>query len=379
VLEIYRAVWEETRHRMTAVRLAAAPAAETSSVSWNKSLRDKWRELLRSGALPTRWTRRPSSSIFLEKDIQPPIAFVIAQRLVLRHWLLLFDEIQLLDVSSATLLADVLSWFWRMGGVVVGSSNKVPDDLYKNGGQRERLEPFVEALKARCPVIIMRSEQDWREVRAAAGKSSSWFVYGQEKEFERKLKAFSDKEQVSGPRDLAVFGRSLHIPWSTDTACKFSFSQLCDESLGPADYLTLASTFPTIAITSIPILKLSAKNQARRFISLIDALYECRCRVVCLAETQPAELFFPDDSSTTANSKVERSHDIDVMMAEAVAETQDVYRPNVSAYDAPNMAEAPKAPASSLALDTLSIFSGKVLMSLFTSVGINSADPCRKG
>ena len=116
----------------------------------------------------------------------PSIAYVVAQRLILRHWLLVFDEIQLLDVSSATLIADVLSWFWRMGGVIVGSSNKVPDDLYKNGVQRERLEPFVEALKTRCPVVLMRSERDWRAVRGTRGERS-WYTFAQRREFENAV------------------------------------------------------------------------------------------------------------------------------------------------------------------------------------------------
>lgn len=136
-------------------------------------------------------------------------------------------------------------------------------------------------------------------------------------------------------------------------------THLSIQSLGPADYITLASTFRTVAITSIPILRMSAKNQARRFISLIDALYEARCRIVCLAEAKPEQLFFPDAPSATEEEAYHEQQSSDVMMAEAVAETQDVYRPNVSSYDAPNMAEAPKAPSSPLALDKLSIFSGE--------------------
>ena len=123
--------------------------------------------------------------------------------------------------------------------------------------------------------------------------------------------------------------------------------------MGPADYLTIASAFHTVVITSIPVLKLSSKNQARRFISLIDALYEARCRIVCLAEAEPDALFFPDAVSSTSPA------DIDVLLAEAIGETRDVYRPNVSSYDAPNMAEAPAAPRHALALEALSMFSGK--------------------
>jgi len=140
------------------------------------------------------------------------------------------------------------------------------------------------------------------------------------------------------------------VPWSSGGVGQFTFCELCDESLGPADYLTLAARFHTIGISNIPILRLADKNQARRFISLIDALYEARCRVVCLAETKPEELFFPDAPP---------DENLDVMLAESVSETRDGYRPNVSAYDSPAMSRNFDAPAKAVALDTLSIFSGQ--------------------
>ncbi|KAI0690281.1 AFG1-like ATPase-domain-containing protein [Cerioporus squamosus] len=362
VLEIYRAVWEETRRRMAAMHASSAPAQDTvddsGQKSWNKVIREQWRQLLKSGSLPIRWRRTPHASSFslTRSPVEPSIAYVVAQRLILRHWLLVFDEIQLLDVSSATLLADVLSWFWRMGGIIVGSSNKVPDDLYKNGVQRERLEPFVEALKARCPVILMHSERDWRAVRGSGGKRS-WYSFARRQEFEATLAEIKRGAQSSSD-DIVVFGRAIRVPWSANGTCEFTFAQLCDESLGPADYITLASRYHTFIITSIPVLRLSAKNQARRFISLIDALYEARCRIICLAEAEPEQLFFPDAPSISAAAAGGPREDVDVMMAEAVAETQDVYRPNVSSYDAPNMAQE-RVPTQRLALDTLSIFSGK--------------------
>ena len=160
----------------------------TEPPTWNRALRDRWRELVSSGSLPMKWARNTNMTFSTyASSTDQTIAFTVAQRLILRHWLLVFDEIQLLDVSSATLLADVLSWFWRMGGVIVGTSNKVPDDLYRNGVQRERLEPFVEAMKVRCPVVVMRTQQDWREVRASSGSSRTWYTHEQQMAFERKL------------------------------------------------------------------------------------------------------------------------------------------------------------------------------------------------
>ena len=143
VLEIYRGVWEETQVRMASIHRDNEKSISPSQSPWTRSVRDHWRDLLTSRSLPARWIRQVDASFRLSSHpSEPTIAFVVAQRLLLRNWLLVFDEVQLLDVSSATLLADVLSWFWRMGGIIVGTSNKVPDDLYKNGVQRERLEPF---------------------------------------------------------------------------------------------------------------------------------------------------------------------------------------------------------------------------------------------
>ncbi|KAI0084879.1 AFG1-like ATPase-domain-containing protein [Irpex rosettiformis] len=365
VLELYRGVWEETQHRMRSLASSdeshiTAPAPQP----WTKSVREQWRTLVSTGSLPIKWTHRMDPHFRTSSySTQPTIAFVVARRLLLRHWLLVFDEIQLLDVSSATLLADVLSWYWRMGGVIVGTSNKVPDDLYKNGVQRDRLEPFVEALKVRCPVVSLSTEVDWREFRASQSTDSrkTWYIVGDEEAFIRSINDAVGSDAPS-PQTLLVFGRRLYVPWSTQDACKFSFQELCEESLGPADYLTITSIFRTVIITSIPVLRLSSKNQARRFISLIDALYEARCRLICQAESDPQHLFFPDAIEEEAKQNV--ADNIDVLLAESVGETRDVYRPNVSSYDAPKMNEAPSdvaqaMPNTAIALETLSIFSGK--------------------
>lgn len=185
VLELYRAVWEETK-----IRMASGHTIEElpNARPWSRAIRAHWKKLLSNGSLPKKWARTPGNN-FTSHSTSPQhtIAFAVARRLILRHWLLVFDEIQLLDVSSATLLADVLSWFWRMGGVVIGTSNKIPDDLYMNGVQRERLEPFVEALKVRCPVYVMRSEHDWREIKAGDGLGNTWYMQSQETAFKAKL------------------------------------------------------------------------------------------------------------------------------------------------------------------------------------------------
>jgi peroxisome-assembly ATPase len=255
VLEIYRSVWEETQRRMQAhYASSSTPSAhammEDNSQGrgpWNRSIRDHWRDLVGKSGLPSKWMR---SAPFLNPGYSDPtIAFTVAKRLVLRHWLLVFDEIQLLDVSSAGLLSDVLSWYWRMGGVIVGTSNKVPDDLYKNGVQRERLEPFVEALKARCPLHELDVKRDWREemgkLELGIGRGT-WFTEDQGEDFGQYLQVLT-KAQPGGAsrvslrisptdasadasyRELNVFGRILRVPWAHSTIAKFKFTELCEE------------------------------------------------------------------------------------------------------------------------------------------------------
>jgi protein AFG1 len=371
-LEVYRAVWLETQRRMATVR---APLTPPLRVPWTRAAREHWRALVRSGgaSVSHAWARSSTAGAGGGGG-ELPIALAVARRLVLRHWLLMVDELQLLDVSSATLLADVLSYFWRLGGVLVGTSNRVPEDLYRNGVQRERLGAFVRALEARCPVLEMRGAQDWRVVRAEEkiGGEGTWFVVGQERQFGDALRDMADVSDGEHtvlmsravcskrcidprPQTLNVFGRALAVPWSANGACKFTFKELCDESLGPADYLTIASTYAIVAVAAIPVLRMSDKDQARRFISLVDALYEARCRVLCLADAPLAKLFFPDATRFSRD-------DVDVMMAESVSETQDVYRLNVASYDAPDMDEALAAPAAALVLEELSIFSGECMV-----------------
>ncbi|KAH6913882.1 AFG1-like ATPase-domain-containing protein [Coprinopsis sp. MPI-PUGE-AT-0042] len=371
VLEIYRSVWEETQRRMQAHYASSGSPLSLNGMEdnsqgrgpWNRSIRDHWRNLVGKSGLPSKWIR---SGPFLNPGYtDPTIAFTVAKRLVLHHWLLVFDEIQLLDVSSAGLLSDVLSWYWRMGGVIVGTSNKVPDDLYKNGVQRERLEPFVEALKARCPLYELDVKRDWRE---EMGKlefglgCKTWFTQEQRDAFTQYLQVLT-KTQPGGEgyRELRVFGRILRVPWAHGTIAKFKFSELCEESLGAADYLTLASTFSQVIVTDIPVLPLSSKNQARRFISLIDALYESRCKLVCLAAAPLESIFFPDSPHSG-----QALHD--ALFAESVTESQEYYRPNVSYYDAPEMqteiaqavdGEKKDSKKGALQLEELSIFSGK--------------------
>ncbi|KIJ49377.1 hypothetical protein M422DRAFT_160910 [Sphaerobolus stellatus SS14] len=346
VLEIYRGVWEETKRRQ---RFSMSDTTSFPQDTWNRKIRDRWNSFFRSGKFS--WSQLGGPDLIGALP-WPSISYCIAQRLLFRHWLLVFDEIQLLDVSSAGLLSDVLSWYWRLGGVVIGSSNKVPDELYRNGVQRERLEPFVEALKLRCPVHNMQGTLDYREIKAADRIGRTWFMKDQEKQFGETVTELLGRTEDT--ETLKVFGRILQVKTISNIACKFTFNELCNETLGPADYISIASRYTIVVLTGIPVIRTETKNQGRRLISLIDALYESRCRLIALSEADLDNLFFPE----SADDRYDHSNE-DLMMAESVSEMKEAYRPNIVSYDATPAIESTIYSPKSLEVASLSIFSGE--------------------
>ncbi|KAK4699334.1 hypothetical protein P7C70_g6928, partial [Phenoliferia sp. Uapishka_3] len=245
----------------------------------------------------------------------------IARDLIKEHgWLLAFDEVQLVDIAGAGLINRVLSWYWRLGGVVIGTSNRVPEDLYNAGVQRDSVNAFLLALSSRSPVIEIASPLDYRREQRGVSLSPStssdvagdfgteeawkrwgsrakgWFVKGEEKEFEEGVEWIVGKgaESKGAKRVLKVYGRDLVVPWTLDGVARFTFKDVCESALGPADYITIASNFHTVIITDVPVLKLTAKNEARRLITLLDSLYESKTRLLVSAEVGVDNLFFPD-------------------------------------------------------------------------------------
>ncbi|CAO1615421.1 unnamed protein product [Sympodiomycopsis kandeliae] len=235
---------------------------------------------------------------------------------------MLFDEVQLVDVASAGLLKRTLEAYWMLGGVVVGSSNRLPEDLYNNGVQQSQLIQFFEALRTRCPVHEMKGQRDfrrkpgglefWSSVDSHSSPSSvghtTYFVKGQENAFEAKLKSLiQDREPT--PTTLKVYNRPVRIPlaWPPidvkPSIAIFTFAELCDSPLGPADYLTIVSHFEEIVIRDVPQLLLANKNQARRWITFIDAAYESSSRLLILAASKPDDLFFPEARNDRRPSK----------------------------------------------------------------------------
>lgn len=351
LLTLYRIIWLEAEKRRTALRAGAAPtplATSDKELEWGQHASSGprrrtvmpergtgtvWKRGGEHGLRPdgkgTGWRRVLQGMPFFRPDAlsdsdgaremteneklaelttanlagasNTTLPLHAASQLFLNYGpVMLFDEVQLVDVASAGLLKRTLEAYWMLGGVVVGSSNRLPEDLYNNGVQQSQLVQFFEALRNRCPVHELKGERDFRrrpggvEFWSALGSSSrlaqpdatsseteptaspgqtigntTYYVAGQENAFEAKLKSLiQDREPTLAT--LKVYNRPVRVPlaWKPTpdkpSVAIFTFAELCDSPLGPADYLTIVSHFEEIIIRDVPQLLLQNKNQARR-------------------------------------------------------------------------------------------------------------------
>ncbi|KOS20196.1 putative ATPase N2B [Escovopsis weberi] len=345
----------------------------------------------------------------------------MARKLVTESPILFLDEFQLPDRAAAKILSHLFIAFFQLGGVLVASSNRMPEELEKATGvsygtptprgfvgkmmlglgagprsQPSDFASFLDVLKARCDFWHMEDTRDWRRSEDAAPSPTTNTGTGTEK-------AVSSPDDADGPQaspdaghdgdskkphhyhlfetggddddeephrrviqavfsgagsgaihvppwqpsEVVVYGRKVLTPRHHEGAVLWDFADLV-ASFGPADYITMASSYHTFIIDRVPVLTILLKNEARRFITLIDALYESRCKLIIRAEAAPDSLFFPDaplsspplpssSSSSSSSSKLDASHG-DATYFETVAEVyQDStapFRPNVSLYDA---------------------------------------------
>ncbi|TLD13788.1 uncharacterized protein PgNI_03309 [Pyricularia grisea] len=345
----------------------------------------------------------------------------LAKEMVESSPILFLDEFQLPDRAASKLLSNLFIAFFQLGGVLVASSNRVPEELERAsgitftppavGGLVHRLfvsmgatnpkrsgelfgsssdfAAFLEVLKARCDFFHIEGAKDWRRRDDAPNLSDAFSATqhhlptfaglsdvgaigavgdtsappsstnqepGNNSTLPRKYFLSSEadganevlltSEMASAdwqPAELSVYGRRVVVPKQHEGVALWTFHDLVS-SLGPADYITLASNYHTFIIDNVPVLPTSKKNEARRFITFLDALYEARCKLVVRAQAGPDDIFFPDmrpsKSSGIAGSNKDNIgpvEDGDATYSETVAEVyQDQlapFRPNISTYE----------------------------------------------
>ncbi|XP_068198015.1 lactation elevated protein 1 homolog B [Antennarius striatus] len=223
-------------------------------------------------------------------DPVAPVAMEISDETCL----LCFDEFQVTDVADAVILKQLFQTLFRTGVVVVATSNRPPNDLYKNGLQRDTFLPFIDVLKEHCHTIRLDSGIDYRRLDETPG-GKHYYLSGppganavMDALFEEL--AFREKS-ATGPRLMTVLGRDVILEKTCGSVADCSFEELCGRNLGAGDYLEMARLFDTVLIRHVPVMTVTLKDQARRFTTLIDTFYDHKVRVVLLAEAPVHQLF----------------------------------------------------------------------------------------
>jgi len=244
---------------------------------------------------------------------QDPLVSIGADLVSSECEVLCLDEFQVTDVADAMILKTLFTALWNNGCVLVATSNRPPEELYKNGLNRPVFLPFIDALKQRCHVHAMEDGVDHRLLGSLAEgvfhhPISSETDAAMDDAFERLAKvAFASAgRSPNGPDALqpvparieVMMGRSMSIPRSTPQSipqgvARFTFQELCESNVGAADYIALCASYRFLILEKVPILYFHERAKIRRFITLLDVAYENHVRVIIQADAPPAELFRP--------------------------------------------------------------------------------------
>ncbi|KQT52615.1 MULTISPECIES: cell division protein ZapE [unclassified Aureimonas] len=220
-------------------------------------------------------------------DPMPPVGAAIAAE----ARLLCFDEFAVTDVADAMILSRLFKVLFAEGVVLVATSNVAPDDLYRNGLNRPLFLPFVEDLKCHADIMRLDAAADYR--MATLG-SDDLYVTPLAEDAGARMDAIWARlldGQRDAPASLSVKGHTIAVPRAGNGAARFAFSDLMLKPVGAQDFLAIAKRFHTVVLDGVPVMGDAERNEAKRFITLVDTLYDVGRRIVLSAET-PAEALY---------------------------------------------------------------------------------------
>lgn len=222
---------------------------------------------------------------------------ILAGELAKESRLLCFDEFHVVNIADAMILGRLFEGLFEAGVVVVATSNWPPRRLYENGLNRDRFLPFIDLLLEKVDVVALDGPVDYRLERLR-----DLPVYhhplGPEAEarLETVFRVLADGAEPA-PEELAVGARRLSVPRAAGGVAWFEFADLCERALGAADYLALTERYHTLILSGVPLLTPDKRNEARRFMTLVDALYERRVMLFLSAEAPPEALYASGDGA----------------------------------------------------------------------------------
>lgn len=230
-----------------------------------------------------------------QNGVEDPIA-PVAATLAADMRLLCLDEMQISDITDAMIVGRLFEKLFEAGVSVVTTSNRAPADLYKNGLNRQLFLPFIALIEDSLVVHHLFTDVDYRQNRLHG--QPTWFTPDDGKATASMNAIWRElTEGVEVAHTLSVQSREIVLPHFHNGAARLSFDELCNRPLGPADYLALADAVRVLLIDNIPAMDRSRNNEAKRFVTLIDALYEAKVRLYCSAEAMP-EALYPDGVGT---------------------------------------------------------------------------------
>jgi cell division protein ZapE len=221
----------------------------------------------------------------------------LARKIAEDAWLLCFDEFHVTDIADAMVLGRLFEGLFGEGVIAVTTSNRHPDELYKGGLNRQLFLPFIEMIKQRLDVVPLDGPQDYRQLFLKQARLyHTPLSAASTAELERAFERLSGGGALE-PVTLTVQGRNVTIARAAKGVARLDFAELCAQALGPADYLALANAFHTLVLGGIPRLTSEKRNEAKRFATLIDVLYEHKVHLVCAADAPPSELYSAGDGA----------------------------------------------------------------------------------